>query len=183
MEVVFDEHITNLVSKVESYAASGAVLDLKEALSFYGYDFTGHISFNKHFNTQQLSDPKSLPPLNGHLLLGNLYGTVAHLLPHIRTVTAWHPEIRRLIRSRKELAAEAAKHVSDALQNHKEDEKVRTLMTSLIDAKDPETGAKLDLAELNAEAFAFLQVAIFSICKVISNMAIVLQVPTQPEAP
>jgi hypothetical protein len=42
VEVVLDEHITNLVAKVESYAISGAVLDFKEALSFHGYDFKGH---------------------------------------------------------------------------------------------------------------------------------------------
>lgn len=50
----------------------------------------------------------------------------------------------------------AQTQVSDALQNHKGNEEVRTLLTSLFDAEEPETGAKLDLVELNAETFAFL---------------------------
>lgn len=156
MEVIFNQHIGNLVDKVDSYAKSGAAVDLKEAFSYYAYDVTGHLAFNQSFNTQVTSDPALLPPLSGHFFLGNLYGSVANLLPWIRNWTSWHPFVRRMIDSRKQLARQAAECVDKAIENHKSDERVRSLITSLIDAKDPVTGAKLSKPEISSEAFGFL---------------------------
>lgn len=156
VEGIFDMHINNLLLKLEQHALSGQVLDLKQALSFYGYDITGHLAFSTQYNTQVLNDPDELPPLNDHFLLGNMYGSVANLLPQIRTMTSWHPWVKRLHNSRAALAQNASDRVADAIRNHKSDEKIRTLLTSLIDARDPETGAKLDVAEINSEAFGFL---------------------------
>ncbi|KIY04073.1 uncharacterized protein Z520_00765 [Fonsecaea multimorphosa CBS 102226] len=156
MEVIFNEHIGNLVHKVDDHAQSGHVMDLKEAFSYYAYDVTGHLAFNQSFNTQNQSDPDLLPPLWGHFFLGNLYGSVAHLLPWIRDWTSWHPFVKKMIQNRIQLRTQAAVCVERAISNHKEGETVRSLITSLIDAEDPATGAKLSQDEINSEAFGFL---------------------------
>lgn len=131
-------------------------MDLKQALSFYGYDVTGHSAFNTQYNTQVINDPDELPPLNDYFSLGNMYGSVANLLPHIRTLTPWHPWVNHLHKSRATLAQNASDRVADAIRNHKSDENIPTLLTSLIDARDPEIGVKLNVTEINSEVFAFL---------------------------
>jgi len=156
MEAIFDIHINNLIQKVKEHAQSGAVLDLKSALGFYGYDVTGQLAFDREFNTQVVDDPGQLPPLCDHFLMGNLYGAVANLLPYIRTYTSWIPWCRQLAESRATIAKTASESVQHAIANHKSDSPARTLLTSLINAKDPETGAKLSVDEINSEAFGFL---------------------------
>lgn len=156
MEIIFNQHVGNLVDKVENNSRSGSAMDLKEAFSYYAYDVTGHLAFNQSFNTQVLSNPALLPPLSGHFFLGNMYGSVANLLPWFRNWTSWHPFVRKMINSRRQMAQQAAECVRRAIQNHKEGDNVRTLITTLIDAKDPETGARLTQDEINSEAFGFL---------------------------
>ncbi|KAH8816733.1 putative benzoate 4-monooxygenase cytochrome P450 [Xylogone sp. PMI_703] len=156
MEAIFDIHINNLMQKVKNHAESGTVLDLKSALGFYGYDVTGQLAFDREFSTQVVDDPEQLPPLCNHFLMGNLYGAVGNLLPYIRTYTSWIPWCRQLAESRAALAKTAAESVQHAIANHKSDTPNRTLLTSLINAKDPETGAKLSVEEINSEAFGFL---------------------------
>jgi hypothetical protein len=83
-------------------------------------------------------------------------GSIVKLLPHIRTLTSWLPFVRRLHKSRAALAMTARRSVADAIENYKSGEKVHTLLNRLIEAKDPVTGAKLDVDEINSEAFGFL---------------------------
>ncbi|KEF63430.1 uncharacterized protein A1O9_01408 [Exophiala aquamarina CBS 119918] len=156
MEATFDIHITNLVERVRQAAETGLPLDLKSAFAFYGYDVTGQLAFDTEFSTQSRHDPTELPPLNDHFLLGNVYGSVANLLPQIKICTSWIPWVRSLQQSRKKLAQTASDCVRHAIANHKKDGPARTLLTSLIDAKDPETGATLSVSEINSEAFGFL---------------------------
>jgi benzoate 4-monooxygenase len=108
MEAIFDIHINNLMQKVKEHAESGAVLDLKRALGFYGYDVTGQLAFDREFSTQVVDNPDLLPDLCDHFLMGNLYGAVANLLPYIRTYTSWIPWCRRLAESRATLAKTAS---------------------------------------------------------------------------
>jgi len=159
MEPTFDLHIHNLLAKVNESVNSQDIIDLKETFSYYSYDVTGQLAFNIHFNTQNMNLPKMLPPLIGHFQLGNMYGSVANLLPHVRTFASWLPIpwVQRLVKSRKALAEMAASCVTSAIETRK-NEKTDTLLTSLIDAVDPETGAKLTVADICSEAFGFLYV-------------------------
>jgi len=162
MEAIFDIHIGHLVDRVREAAETGNTLDLKSAFAFYGYDVTGQLAFDTEFNTQVKHDPKDLPPLNDHFLLGNIYGSIANLLPHIKTCTTWVPWVHALQDSRKKLAGLASTCVNHAVANHKQGGPARTLLTSLINAKDPETGATLSISEINSEAFGFLYAPLVS---------------------
>lgn len=156
MEAVFDIHIANLIARVHEAAGNGTNLDLKGAFAFYGYDVTGQLAFDTEFNTQTRHNPAELPPLNDHFLLGNLYGSIANLLPYVKACTSRIPWVRELQQSRMKLAQTASDSVDHAIANHKEHQPARTLLTSLIDAKDPETGETLSASEINSEAFGFL---------------------------
>ncbi|KIW17543.1 hypothetical protein PV08_04737 [Exophiala spinifera] len=156
MEPIFNQNISNLISKFGACADSAAIVDLKIVFTYYAYDLTGKLAFNEDFNTQVTDDENLVPPFSDHFLLGNMYGSVANLLPWIRDWTAWHPFVKRIIQSRRQMGLQAARCVNKAIAHHKKDESVRTLLTSLIDAKDPETGATLTADEINSEAFGFL---------------------------
>jgi cytochrome P450 len=161
MEDIFNRHIDNIRTKVDKYVQSGEAFDLKEIMSYYGYDVTGELSFSTQYGSQEADDPTRLPPINDHVLLSCMYGSVADLLPvpTLRTITSWVPSawIQGLLKSRAYLRDNAGRCVKAAIEDHKTDKKAHNLLTQLIEAKDPETGAELDFAEIASEAFGFLQ--------------------------
>lgn len=153
---MFDRHIDYLLTNLDRHSADGTAIDLKQALAFYGYDITGQLAFDTDFQTQLNEDPSRLPPLNDHFFLGNLYGCVADLLPTFATITAWHPWVAGLIKSRHELIALADSCVKQGIDNKKDKSNAGTLLEALITAKDPETGKELSKDEITSESFLFL---------------------------
>ncbi|KAL2849878.1 cytochrome P450 [Aspergillus pseudoustus] len=156
MESMFDRHIANLMGSMEKHAKNGTVLDLKQALAFYGYDITGQLAFDHNFETQVMDDPDKMPPLNDHFFLGNIYGCVANLLPWVRSWTAWLPWVQKMIKSRVELTGVAAECIARAMKRHDNEAEPGTLLAALIGATNPDTGEKLTADEINSESFLFL---------------------------
>lgn len=153
MEPVFNKHIGKLLTKIDAHVKAGTVLDLKEALALYGYDITAQLAFDSDFNAQATGE---IPPLNNHFLLGNIYGLLANLLPHIATWSALLPSVKALLQSRNDLKRIAESSVRQSLQSHNNETEPGTLLAALINAKDPDTGKKLTEDEINSEAFVFL---------------------------
>ncbi|KNG86131.1 hypothetical protein ANOM_005462, partial [Aspergillus nomiae NRRL 13137] len=153
MEPVFNTHIGKLITKINGHVEAGTVLDLKEALALYGYDITAQLAFDTDFNSQATGE---LPPLNNHFLLGNIYGLLANLLPHLATWSALLPSVKKLLESRNDLKRIAEGSVRKSLESHNNETEPGTLLAALINAKDPDSGKKLTEDEINSEAFVFL---------------------------
>ena len=157
MENIFDGHITILLQRLDKFAESGEVFDLKEAISFFTYDMIGELAFGTNFESQKAADPNNLPPIPDHVLLACMIGIMSDLLPYSKAVVAWLPFTwsRRLINGRDKLRKQAVSCVDAALS--KEDGR-QNLLTHLIQARDPDTGAPLTKANISSEAFGFLLV-------------------------
>ena len=157
MENIFDGHITILLQRLDKFAESGEVFDLKEAISFFTYDMIGELAFGTNFESQKAADPDNLPPIPDHVLLACMIGIMSDLLPYSKAVVAWLPFAwsRRLINGRDKLRNQAVACVDAAMS--KEDGR-QNLLTHLIQARDPDTGAPLTKANISSEAFGFLLV-------------------------
>lgn len=159
MEVVFDRHTMNLREKLESYAETGEIFDLKVIFAFYAYDVLGELAFSTQFNSQQLDDPAQLPPINDHIFLASLYGSLPSLLPYSMRWSRYLPIpwLQGLLRSRLKIRNKVSECVRKEIVEQKErPDKNKNLLTHLIAAKDPDTGAELTEDEICSEAFAFL---------------------------
>ena len=154
MESIFDRHVENLRQKLDEYAASGDRFDLKKLIAFYGYDVLGELAFNIDFQSQVKDDPENLPPINDHILLGCLYGSLPGILPWSMKLSNYLPFtwLRKLIESRKKIRGTVARCVEEKTSESSE----KTLLTNLKKSKDPETGKELSNIEISSEAFGFL---------------------------
>ncbi|CDM34511.1 hypothetical protein DTO013E5_5013 [Penicillium roqueforti] len=154
MESIFDRHVENLRRKLDKYAVSGDQFDLKDLIAFYGYDVIGELAFNLDFHSQEKDDPENLPPINDHILLGCLYGSLPGILPWSMNLSKYLPFswLRKLLGSRQKIRSTVAQCVEDKTS----ESSGKTLLTNLQKAKDPETGEELSNIEINSEAFGFL---------------------------
>lgn len=155
MEAIFDRHIENLCQKLDKYVESGEAFDLKNFIAFYGYDVLGELAFNINFHSQEKDDPENLPPINDHILLGCLYGSLPGILPYSMKLSNYIPVswLRKLIKSRQRIRTTVAGCVEEEKTNESSE---KTLLTNLTLAKDPETGKALSNVEISSEAFGFL---------------------------
>ena len=150
MEYIFDRHVRNLVKKLTRVAHSGhPVCDLKQYFVYFSHDTNGELSFSTEFGTQERDEPARVPPNNDHLLLSKMLGFVPSLRPFVVRYGKRIPYLRRLIESRLELRRFAEKAAREEFVKRRvvreektyDDEEGRVnLMTSLVEAKDPETG-------------------------------------------
>lgn len=158
MEDLFDSNVLKLRAKLDWYATTGREFDLKELIAYYAYDVLGDLAFGNNFGSQEGSNPEHLPPINDHIFLACLYGSLPSLLPCSMKLSAWLPFkwMQGLLQSRRKLRDTTAETVSRAIEEHNQGKSRHNLLTQLIEAKDPETGAKLDEIDINTEAFAYL---------------------------
>lgn len=154
MESTFDRHVENLRQKLDKYVASGETFDLKNLIAFYGYDVLGELAFSVDFHSQEKDDSKNLPPINDHILLGCLYGSLPGILPWSMILSNYMPFswLRELIKSRQKIRRTVARCVEEKTS----ESSGKTLLTNLKKAKDPETGKELSNIEISSEAFGFL---------------------------
>ena len=99
------------------------------------------------------------PPINGHLWLSSLYGSLPSWHPYSVKLAKYIPStwIQSLIEARVQLRDAVMSYVKHAVETTGKDELAhKTLLTHLIAATDPETGEKLTLVDLSSEAFGFL---------------------------
>lgn len=152
----FNKHLHRLFHNIEQQAEKQA-FDLKSFVAHYTYDVISDLAFEKDLNTQSNPAAHQLPPIRDHILIGTLYGMASSLLPYSMRIgnKLPIPGLQVLIQSRKNLSQKASEYVGDAIGNHKEGRQ-ETLLGTLLEARDPTTGASLTPAEVSSEAFAFL---------------------------
>ncbi|KAH7010076.1 cytochrome P450 [Ilyonectria destructans] len=156
MESYIDTHLLKLRKNLDHYVKTEEVFDLKELIAFYVLDVLGELAFSRSFNSQVEQDSKKLPPINDHIYLSCLLGMMPEMMPFLKVVAAWTPLpwFQGLFRARKQLKNLTAECVS-----HRMKEKIsnrKDLLTCLINAVDPETGATLTELDINTEAFAMI---------------------------
>ena len=156
MESFIDTHLQRLLDNLQHLAKTGETFDLKDYISYYVLDVLGELAFSRSFDAQIAQNPAHLPPINDHIYLSCLMGMMPSLMPTFKTIAPRLPIpwFRSLFQARKRLKDLTAECVSRRLQNSNDDRK--DLLTGLIRAVDPETGAKLTELEINTEAFAML---------------------------
>ena len=155
MDEIFDRNVVNIRTKLDKYAKSGETFDLATIFAFFGHDVNGELSYSTQFESQARGDPLNLPPINEHVLLSCLIGTIPSLKPLLVKYGPSLPWVRDMLASRKALRDTAAANTAREYQNQA-DSKNYNLLTSLIKAKDPETGETLDEVDVATEAFGFL---------------------------
>ena len=157
MEYIFDRHIAALRQRLDGLATSGEAFDLKEIIAFFTYDMIGELAFSTQFGSQKAANRDNLPPIGDHAVLSCMLGIMSGLLPYSQTVISWLPIswVRQLINGKTKLRNQTLDYVNAAMSM---EEVNKNLLTYLIQAKDPETGANLTKADICSEAFGFLYV-------------------------
>lgn len=161
-----DSNIGILRNKIASYCETGAPFDLRKALQYYVVDVLGELAFSQSFGAQEASDDEHVPPVIEHSLLAAVTGAWPAMTFKLKK---WLPlvpirSLQRLFQGRQACADLAAKCVAKRLQelekvsgNEDADpSKRKDLLTSLILARDPDTGEKLTQIDLQTEAFGFM---------------------------
>ncbi|CAN9330534.1 unnamed protein product [Alternaria alternata] len=167
MEDLLDENVKILKQKLCRYAESGEAVDLKRLFKLYTIDVLGELAFGRSFAVQETDDESRVPPVVEHSLLAAVTGAWPAMTFRLKR---WLPKVpsqtlRRLFEGRAAVAKLAATCVQErltALRNAKDldDDAAaperKDLLTSLILAKDPDTGERLSQIDLEAEAFGFI---------------------------
>lgn len=160
MEPLIDRHIQVFRRNLDHWAESGDFFDLKRLISFYVLDVLGELAFSRSFNSQVEQNVDKLPPINDHVYLSCMLGQLPELLPYLKKIAEHSPIpwFQRLFAARKRLVDLTADCVRTRLSTTDHDRK--DLLTCLINAVDPETGARLTELDINTEAFAMMYVTL-----------------------
>lgn len=156
MEQYIDEHLVQFRRNLDEYSKTGQVFDLKELIAFFVLDVLGDLAFRCQFNSQVDQDASKLPPINDHIFLACLLGMIPDLMPFIKAISPWTPVpwLQQLLAARRDLKNLTANCVSSRMADTGAARK--DLITSLINAVDPQTGARLTELDIQTEAFAFM---------------------------
>ncbi|KAF5255579.1 hypothetical protein FOXYS1_14000, partial [Fusarium oxysporum] len=155
MEKHIDRHLLQFRRNLDHYSNTGEMFDLKELIAFFVLDVLGDLAFRRSFNSQVEQDVSKLPPINDHIFLACLLGMVPDLMPFLKALFAWTPVpwLQSLLRARQQLKDLTADCVRQRIGDKAGDRD--DLLTCLINAVDPDTGARLTELDLQTEAFAF----------------------------
>ena len=159
METHIDKHIALLCENLDAFAKTGEIFDLKELIAFYVVDMLGELAFSQSFQAQIEKSVEKLPLINDHIYLACLMGQFPEMLPLLKKVATWTPWpwLQGLFAARQKLktltANCVARHLAEKVTDRKD------LLTCLINAVDPETGAKMSELDINTEAFAMVSVS------------------------
>ena len=156
MEAIFDQHVVRFCRRLDDLGQSREEVDLKDLVSRYQYDLMGHLAFDRSFDSQ-LSPEVQVPKWNDHFYLGCLYGMVPSLLPWSmrignRIPSAW---FKSLVQSRAQMRQQTIHAVEQTLQSSVI-ARDRSLLSYVIEARDPVTGEKMSKLDICTEAFGFL---------------------------
>ncbi|EKV08442.1 hypothetical protein PDIG_59030 [Penicillium digitatum PHI26] len=153
-EPLINGHIKILLNKLNKFAQTEEVFDLKSTISYFVLDILGEVAFSRPFNAQVRGEADEIHAINDHILLSCVVGELP--FQALSTFLArWSPVswMRKLGKSRNNLKATCSECVSNKINNASDR---RDLLQSLVTAKDVETGASLTEQEINSEAFAML---------------------------
>ncbi|KAH6952169.1 cytochrome P450 [Fusarium avenaceum] len=156
MEQYIDQHLIQFRKNLDHFSDTGEVFDLKELIAFFVLDVLGDLAFHRSFDSQVHQDASKLPPINDHIFLACLLGMVPDMMPFLKTAFAWTPLpwFQSLLRARKQLKDLTAECVRQRIGDKSADRD--DLLTCLINAVDPDTGARLTELDIQTEAFAFI---------------------------
>jgi cytochrome P450 len=166
MEQYLDENVRILRQKLAECCDRGDVLDFKKIIHFYVIDVLGELAFGKPFGIQETGDESLVPPVIEHSLLAAVTGSWPAMT---MTLKRWLPKVpvralRKLVEGRAAVVSMASAcvrqriaEINDAKEDGASDATRRKdILTSLILAKDPDTGESLTQADLQTEAFGFM---------------------------
>jgi cytochrome P450 len=168
MEGYLDANIKILRSKIYDFAANDQTFDLKKALHFYVIDTLGELAFSQSFGIQVSDDESRVPPVIEHSLLAAVTGAWPMMTARLKR---WlpvvpHKGLRALFEGRKACADLATRCVTVRLNALRNSSRSKTsaperkdILTSLINAKHPDTGKHLTQTDLETEAFGFMWVS------------------------
>ncbi|KAH6871509.1 cytochrome P450 [Thelonectria olida] len=156
MEQYIDQHLMQFRRNLDHCSDTDEVFDLKELIAFFVLDVLGDLAFRTSFDSQVHQDASKLPPINDHIFLACLLGMVPDMMPFLKKIFAWTPLpwLQELLRARqqlKDLTADCVRRRIDDKDGGRND-----LLTCLINAVDPDTGATLTELDIQTEAFAFI---------------------------
>jgi len=156
MEPFIDKHIKQYRANLDHAADSGTVADFKELNAYFVLDVLGELAFSQSFDSQSLQDKSNLPPINDHIYLACLLGSMPAIMPYIKKASPYIPLpwLQRLLAARKKLRDLTARCVRTRLREKLSGRK--DILTSLINAVDPDTGARLTELDISTEAFAMV---------------------------
>ncbi|KAF4339548.1 cytochrome P450 monooxygenase [Fusarium beomiforme] len=156
MEHSIDKHILKLRNNLDHFANTDEEFDLKKIIAFYIFDVLGELAFSRSFDSQDARDPSRLPPIKDHVYLACLMAMTPDALPWIKRVLPYIPVswLQRLLRARAQLRDLAAACVRRRIDDKSSDRK--DLLSCLLNAIDPDTGAKLTELDINTEAFGMI---------------------------
>lgn len=161
-----DAHIKILKGKIREHAKAGRAFDLKKLLQYYVVDVLFELAFSQNFGIQASGDEVRIPPVKEHTLLASATGAWTSMGGKLKK---WLPvvpleSIQNLAKGRIAciiLARESVKKRLHELDIVKDDEasaekQRKDLLTTLILARDPDTGRRLTQTDLETEAFGFM---------------------------
>lgn len=163
MEQYLDYNLAILQQKIDLCCRMGTAFDLKKLFHYYTIDVLGELAFSQSFGIQETDDEALIPPVVEHSLLAACTGAWPAMTFQLKR---WLPNIpyrplQQLFKGRQACADLASTCVrrrlasADAEMNG--DETRRTdILTSLINAKHPDTGQNLTQLDLETEAFGFM---------------------------
>lgn len=156
MENLFNIHVANLCSRLDEYSQSQKHFDLKDLVSRYQYDLMGQLAFNRSFDSQ-LAFHTEVPEWNDHFYLGCIYGMMPSLLPYSMRVGYYLPLkwFKNLVLSRAQMRQQTIDSVTRSIQSN-ETARDRSLLSYVIEARDPCSGERLSQVDICTEAFGFL---------------------------
>ncbi|KAI8240806.1 Cytochrome P450 monooxygenase ACRTS1 [Colletotrichum sp. SAR 10_99] len=141
---------------LDEYSRTHQIFDLKELIAFFVLDVLGDLAFRYQFGSQIEKNTLKLPPINDHVFLACLMGMMPNFMPFVKAVSPWIPIpwVQRLLAARQNLKNLTIECVRSRMADPGAARK--DLITSLINARDPETGSELTELDIQTEAFAFI---------------------------
>ncbi|EQB59491.1 hypothetical protein CGLO_00096 [Colletotrichum gloeosporioides Cg-14] len=156
MELHIDSHMLKFRKNLDEYSRTHQIFDLKELIAFFVLDVLGDLAFRYQFDSQIEKNTLKLPPINDHIFLACLMGMMPNFMPFVKAVSPWIPIpwVQRLSAARQNLKNLTIECVRSRMADPGAARK--DLITSLINARDPETGSELTELDIQTEAFAFM---------------------------
>lgn len=170
MEQYLDMNIRIMRRKIAKFAAQEQVFDLQKVLHYYTIDVLGELAFGQSFGAQLTNDEEEalVPPVVEHSWLAAVTGAWPSMTATLKRLLPWipHTGLQKLVKGRKEcvdLAAQCVQRSVDVLRRNTASDYEKSvsaerkdILTSLIQARDPETGEQLRQVDLETEAFGFM---------------------------
>ena len=166
LEQYLDLNMGLLRRKIQGYCDTHEVFDLKQVIHFYVIDVLGELAFGQSFGVQLAHDESLAPPVVEHSLLAAVTGAWPAMTSKLKR---WLPlvpykPLQGLFQGRARVARIASECVKRRLEEAAKVEEAGTkeiisrkdILTDLILARNPDTGARLTQADLETEAFGYI---------------------------